>query len=176
MIKLREFKDNEELKPLPKETAKSVDKFLSEHGQDIVDGINWMVDHTQHVLNKIVPFLHCRQIGLEFNGILSVENGAKPSLIINPEFIVKDKKHIKKGMEVSESFLHAEKEHIKRVFITERSEKILLTYDEYEDKDSPMKKGSDEYTGEYAVLLQQAIDFGNGKLINRFEEYIEIED
>ena len=175
-MELREFKEGEELKPLPKETAETVGKFLEKHSNDLIEGINWMKDHEKHPLNKIVPFLHLRQIGLEFNGILSLENVAIPKIIINPEFIVKDKKFVKQGMEVCESFLVEGKEHIKRVFVTERSENILLTYDEYEDERTPMKRGSDVFAGEYAVLLQQAIDIGNGKLITRFEEYTEEED
>lgn len=170
-MKLRKFKDDEVLKPLKKETAKTVKEFLDKHSEDLVECLNWMKNQEEHPLNKIVPFLHCRQIGIEANIIISMENPLKPGLVINPEFIVKDKKYITEGMQVSESFIKEGTEHIKRVFIAKRSERILLKYSEYTDENTPMTKGSDYYDGEYAVMLQEAIDFSNGKLITRFKEY-----
>jgi hypothetical protein len=173
MIKLRQFADDEELKPLPKETAETMKEFFDTQGEFIVEVINYMKDQSKHPMNKIIPFLHGRQLGIERNIIFSMENAVKPALIINAEFIVQDKKHVKQGVEVSESFMVEGKEHIKRVFIAERSEKILLKYSEYTDGETPMTNGSDDYEGEYAVLLQEAIDFSNGKLITRFPEIVE---
>ena len=174
-MKLRKFKDNEELLPLPKESAKSMQGLLEIHGKAIVEAMNWMQDHAKHPLNKIVPYLHTRQIGIEANVILSMENSAKPSIIINPEFVVLEKKHVKKGLQVSESFQLEGKEHIKRVFLAERSEVILLKYSEYTDGGTPMTRDSDDYEGEYAVMLQEMCDFSEGKLITRFTEVIEDE-
>jgi peptide deformylase len=144
--------------------------LLDTRGKDIVEAMNWMQDHSKHPLNKIIPYLHARQIGIEANVIFSMENSAKPSIIINPEFVVRNRKHVKKGLQVSESFLLEGKEHIKRVFLAERSESILLKYSEYTDGDTPMTRGSDEYEGEYAVCLQEATDFSGGRLITRFPE------
>jgi hypothetical protein len=174
-MKLRVFKEGEVLKPLPKETAESMKVFFDNHGQDIVECINWMQNQEKHPLNKIVPYLHARQMGIEYNVIFSMENVAKPSIIINPEFVVLDKKHVKKGVQVSESFIKEGTEHIKRVFLAERSEVILLKYDEYTDGDTPLTRDSEEKEGEYAVILQEAIDFGNGKLITRFTEVVDEE-
>lgn len=174
-MRIKQFEDNEVLQPLPKETEKTVKVFLDEHGKEVVQWFNYMQNTEAHPLNAVIPYLHCRQIGIEANIILDMQNTSKPSLIINPDFVVFHKKHIKRGYQLSDSFLHKNKEHVKRLFKTERSEKILLKYSEYTNENAPLTVGSEEYEGSYAILLQEMVDISKGKLITRFEEIFEEE-
>jgi len=130
---------------------------------------NWMLNREEHP--GIIPFLHAVQCGYDYNIVVSVENAARPSVIINPTFTVKDKKSVKQGVQGSESFMR--EPHVKKLFYAERSELILLKYDEYRGLDEEFIKGSEEYEGEYAVLLQEICDIAEGKLITRFPEIVD---
>lgn len=159
-MKLVELKD---LKPLKETTKEEVKEFLDNH---VIEMLNYMNNVKEHPMTP--KFLHVRQIGLDYNIIVSVRNRNNPVIYINPKVIVRDEKTVDDAYEVCANF--TKEDYIKRVFKTRRASDILLTYDVYEDEKTSMKKDNESFTGEYAILIQQLVDISNGKLITRFEE------
>ena len=159
-MKLIELKD---LEPLKETTKEEVKKFLTKHA---ISMLNYMNDQNEHPVP--LKYLHCVQVGLPFNIIVSVRNRNNPCIYINPKIIIRDEKAVDDAYEVCASF--PKPDYTKRVFKTRRASEILLTYDIYEDDQTPMKKDNETFSGEYAILLQQLVDISNGKLVTRFEE------
>lgn len=167
-MKLVELKQ-EDLTKMRKTTKEEVSEFLNKYAIDIC---NYMNDREEHPYPP--TFLHAKQLGLDFNIIISTKNRAKPGIYINPSFLIRDKKTIGTAQEVSASFENPNR--TKKVFETRRSNEILLMYDTYESVDKPMKRSSTEFEGQWAILMQQLVDISFGKLITRFPEYVPKEE
>lgn len=153
----------EELDKMPRSTVEEVEYFLDNHA---IEMANFMKDMT--VNPHIIPYLHCRQVGLEFNIIMCMNNPKNPTIFINPTFLVRDKKYIVDGEEVSESY--RKDNEAKIPFKTKRAYKVLVMFDEYIPKGETaiLKRDSEEFEGIEAVLMQQLVDLSFGKLITRF--------
>ena len=169
-MKLRKFENKEELKPLPKETAESVLEFGLTYGKEIGECIKYMHTREYHPVHPIIPYIHARQMDIERNIIISLENVASPKLIINPKVLVKDKRFIQKGIQLSDSFEVEGREGILIPFLTERATEIQLLYDTLSTDKLELEPEEKKYTGDYSILLQEMADYSLGKLITRFPE------
>lgn len=145
--------------PVEKATVESVQEFITNELKDMYDLMK----------DKKIAFLHCIQVGINKDIWLWRRHHKLPVLVINSQFMVKNKKFIREGNEVC--FSYPKGTDTFRIFTTKRANKILGIFDEY-TAEGTLKRNNDEFLGFEAVAFQQMCDLSKGKLITRFNEVI----
>lgn len=146
----------EQAYPVKKADKHDVQEFITEQLEEMY----------KFMQEKKLPFLHCAQVGIDKDMFIWRRATKQPTLVINPSFIVKDKKTVRYTPEAS--FSHPLPNNKFKIFATIRATKILGVFDEYTSK-GELVRNSNMFKDAEAVAFQQMADLSKGKLISRFE-------
>jgi len=159
-LKLLENVEGFLTKPLPLATKHDVQDFIVNQATEFME---LMKDDTGKLR---YPFLHPIQAGIEANMFVWWYDG-KFGLVINPKYIVRNRKFVKPRIEAS--LFHLTDEGKPKVFLTERATPIMAMYDTYTPEGTLVRE-SQKFENDSAMAFAVMTDLSNNKHITRFKD------